>query len=211
MCKSVFLLLFSALFLVAGCRGYGPTTGDKFRQITLGPDASAAAMGLLSEDAEVRRWSIIKLSRTKDPAAVEAIALLLDPKTESVPLVRATAAVGLRVLGDPRGLPAIRDAANDPEPLVRAEAARSMGFMGGEDEIPLLAKILSSDPEGEVRLQAAVALGQIGGEKTLPPLINALDDLNESVVFVAHESLQQQTGQNLPESSAQWKAWLEAR
>ena len=121
--------------------------------------------------------------------------------------MRATAAVGLRVLGDKRAIPALVTACSDPEPIVRADAVRTLGDLGGPPEIATLAPLARRDPDANVRLEAVYAIRKIGGEDTIPIFIAALSDPDESVAFAAHSALLSLTGQHLSPDKTQWQKW----
>jgi HEAT repeat protein len=199
---------FVVLPLVAGCTSYGPSAGEKWRQFLRGDDPALAARGLLSPSASERRWNIIALARHGDPNATEAFIALLDKSNEPLPLVRATACVGIRALGDKRAVPALLAACRDPAPIVRADAARTVGDLGGPDEIEPLSRLLRQDGDSAVRLEAAYAVRRIGGEKSFPVLVASLSDPDESVAFAAHSALLSLTGQNLSPDPKQWQTWL---
>jgi HEAT repeat protein len=198
--------------LSAGCTAYGPKSGEKWRELTLGDSPAVHREGLKSPDADVRRWSIVSLAREGDPASVDDILPCLTRSREPVALVRATAAAALRAVGDPRALPALTAACRDSDAAVRAEAAKSVGALGGPDNIPILARLLwnPGDSDSEVRLEATRALERIG-EKAVPDLIHTLDDPSESVVFAGHTALMRLTGQTLPASKKDWQDYLKTR
>jgi len=197
--------------LLPGCTGFGPPTGEKWRELIHGDSSASAVQGLRSPDAEARRWSVIALARQGDPAGADKLIPMLDKSREPSALVRATAAAGLRMLGDKRAVSALLAACGDSEPIVRGEAARALGALGGPKEVPALARALREDREANVRLEAAYALTRIGGENALPALVAALDDLDASVAFAAHRALLEMTHQNLPPIRAPWQTWLEQR
>lgn len=200
-----------ALPLLAGCHSYGPSAGEKWRQFLHGDDPALAVRGLLSPNASERRWNIIALARHGDPRPeiTDSIMLMLDQSNEPDALVRATACVGLRALGDKRAVPALVVACRDPAPLVRADAARTVGDLGGPDEIAPLSRLLRQDEDPAVRLEAAYAIQRIGGEKSVPVLVASLSDPDESVAFAAHSALLSLTGQNFPPNPNEWQTWLE--
>ena len=70
---------------------------------------------------------------------------------------------------------------NDEEPLVRHEAAFSLGQLGFSNAISALSRALSSDSSFFVRHEAAIALGVIGSEMARGALDKALDDESEEV------------------------------
>lgn len=209
MTRSIALLALIALVLAAaGCRSYGPPAGEKMRRLFAGHNPQRDREQLKHTSADVRRWSLISIGRHGDPNAAQAVAPLLDPATEPVPLLRATAAETLRELGNPAAVPALRNAAHDPHPTVRADAVRSLGALGDHSEIPHLARILKADPNPDVRLQAVWALRRIHAHAVRQHLVHALSDPHESVAFAAHAALIHITGHNLPPFPHHWKILL---
>jgi len=193
------------LGLGAGCRSFGPPAGDKLGLLLLGRRPIRALSGLTSPVPEVRRWSILQLAEYGDPTVTQAVAALLDRSVEPRPLVRATACVGLRIIGDPKALPALAAACSDPDSLVRRQAVRALGALGGPDQVPVLSRILAEDADPDVRLDAALALGRLGGEGAVDPLIAGLEDSDPSVAFACHAALMEITGLDLPPSRGLWE------
>jgi deoxyhypusine monooxygenase len=70
---------------------------------------------------------------------------------------------------------------SDINPLVRHEAAFSLGQLGFTAGIQALADAVRSDPSLFVRHEAAIALGVIGSESARKTLNEALDDESEEV------------------------------
>ena len=71
---------------------------------------------------------------------------------------------------------------NDPNELVRHEAAFSLGQMGYSSGIKPLEDATKNDPSMFVRHEAAIALGVIGSKDAIPTLEEALKDPDEPVV-----------------------------
>jgi len=71
---------------------------------------------------------------------------------------------------------------NDPNELVRHEAAFSLGQMGYSSGIKPLEDATKNDPSMFVRHEAAIALGVIGSKDAIPTLEAALKDPDEPVV-----------------------------
>jgi len=194
--------------LAAGCRSFGPSDAQKRSRLLWGDRPGRDSLGLLISNAEVRRWSILNLARHGDPMATPAIEPLLKSSLEPSPLVRSTAAVALRMLGDRRAIPSLVEACSDRNALVRADVAGALGALGGPEEVPALSRMLGGDRDPGVRQEAARALGRIGGEDAVNSLIQALSDRNESVAFAAHRALIRITGQDLPPASHAWMDWM---
>jgi len=71
---------------------------------------------------------------------------------------------------------------NDPNELVRHEAAFSLGQMGYSSGIKPLEDATKNDPSMFVRHEAAIALGVIGSKDAIPTLEKALKDPDKPVV-----------------------------
>jgi len=71
---------------------------------------------------------------------------------------------------------------NDPNELVRHEAAFSLGQMGYSSGIKPLEDATKNDPSMFVRHEAAIALGVIGSKEAIPTLEDALKDPDKPVV-----------------------------
>lgn len=65
-------------------------------------------------------------------------------------------------IGEP-AVPALSSALTDPDPMVRVEACRALGYMGpkAKDAVLALTQALN-DPQEAVQIEAAKALGEIG-------------------------------------------------
>jgi len=70
---------------------------------------------------------------------------------------------------------------NDPDELVRHEAAFSLGQMGYNSGIPSLEDATQNDSSMFVRHEAAIALGVVGSQDAKETLEKALNDPDGSV------------------------------
>ena len=131
---------------------------------------------------DVRVAAARALATESSPQAIEALAAAMDVSDEALrdaardslrkqgggwlflgqlgdaaPARRALAARALRHLREKAALPALAKALNDPEEVVRREAAHALAVYGAaEAEVPLCKAL--SDPLSDVRYLAAVAL-----------------------------------------------------
>lgn len=71
---------------------------------------------------------------------------------------------------------------NDPNELVRHEAAFSLGQMGYSSGVKPLEDATKNDPSMFVRHESAIALGVIGSKDAIPTLEEALKDPDKPVV-----------------------------
>jgi hypothetical protein len=102
------------------------------------------------------------------PAVEELVSIASDTSQES--LRRAYAASALGEIGDPRGIPALRELFAEPNSLVKMHAAGALaGFDLAEVE-PLLQDGLR-DSDAKVRLAAAKALARKDAQKSVEILI----------------------------------------
>lgn len=89
------------------------------------------------------------------------------------------------ILADIAGEDAVGDIGDvlldDPDGLVRHEAAFSLGQMGFRSAVPALGKAVRNDKNPFVRHESAVALGVIGSQDARDILSEALNDKSEEV------------------------------
>jgi HEAT repeat protein len=142
-----------------------------------------------AEEAKLRQEWQQALHRVDSPSAVFMLALeqgigfLPGPSFLAIPLVReatkdksapgrATAATLLADQAIEPAVEALELALVDPEPVVRAAAALSLGKIGRPEEIIQLAPLLH-DHKPTVRLAAAVAIARLSppGSGPMPPAV----------------------------------------
>lgn len=111
-------------------------------------------------------------------------------KTESSLVLRVHAVCILAEVGGEACIPTLADVLHhDPDPLVRHEAAFSLGQIGlSQGNIPL-GMAVSGDPDPIVRHESAAALGSIGSADSEAVLTRALSDKDEMVRNSAAASL----------------------
>lgn len=77
----------------------------------------------------------------------------------------------------------------NPNPKIRARAAKEIGETGGPAEVPALVSVLS-DPSVKVREQVVVALASIRSPQSLQGLIRATTDSNSEVRWLAVKGIE---------------------
>lgn len=171
-------------------------------------DAEQAALlteDLAAEDPRVRQAALEALQKRADPASYPAIVLRLDDEHRlvrrtaaevltslgAIPLEGGPAAAYRVAMGDLQGAaalpevakPALLRALREHEANDRAEAARTLVMLGGDDVAVALRETLE-DPESYVRTHAILALGAVAGADAVEPLALRLAD-EHSVVRTA--------------------------
>jgi len=74
----------------------------------------------------------------------------------------------------------LHEALRNPSPLIRANAARTLGKMKSQGSTPFLIDLLQ-DPEADVRMRSSEALGLIGNKVSIEPLVQMVQDNVERV------------------------------
>ncbi|WP_319507749.1 HEAT repeat domain-containing protein [uncultured Methanolobus sp.] len=97
------------------------------------------------------------------------------------------AAAALGEIGEPAVQPLI-DVLGDPDPLVRAYAARALGRTGDSRAVEPVIELLNDEDEN-VRSNAAMALGKLDDRRAIEPLTNSLDDDSDRVRTLARSAI----------------------
>jgi HEAT repeat protein len=165
------------------------------------PFPSPAGWYLTSTELQLLTRIIEGEHRLSDAALVSLYGLACKERIRAaVPRARASLqhadgrirAAATMVLGGFQDLPSCaalgHHLAEDPNPKVRARAARALGWLDDPTALPVLSGAMR-DPEGAVRAAAAGALGILGDLSSLPLLIDATADADASVWESAVEAL----------------------
>jgi HEAT repeat protein len=137
------------------------------------PESAPKLVALLDDPGRFVRFTAMDSLIRLRAAAVEPLAAAIE-RGESP---RAALEVASRI-GDPRLAGPARARLGDPDPVVRAWAARMLGALGGSEEA-IVARL--ADPDAHVRAAAAVALGRLGHWPSAPPLAGLLTDRDWNV------------------------------
>lgn len=122
--------------------------------------------------AEGRALAAEYLGELGDREAIPVLSTAL--MRDAVPAVRLAAVRALSGMGAAAREPLFRALKEDAEVAVRAEAARGLGEIGGEEVRLALEEALLGDPKGVVRASAARALGRIGAMASIGLLRSSL-------------------------------------
>jgi HEAT repeat protein len=136
------------------------------------PHSRALASALRSREWSRRAPPPPQKQTFNQPAAIEPLRLALgDPD----PRVRRIAVWGLSEMRPaPEQLaPSVARLLEDPDPAVRAQAARALGEFGSRDHTARITNLLR-EPSARVRVEAAHALGDLQDPASRPALQAAL-------------------------------------
>jgi HEAT repeat protein len=144
--------------------------------------------------------------------------VLLTHARDKQPAMRGTVAHMLGIIGSPSATSVLIDALSDAVPSVRLQAAKALGRVGDADAVPVLLKALrgadeqlssqifaslvrlgslavpallqkSKSSSAHIRWNCMRALGEIHDQRALPILVNALQDDDHSVAWMAAKGL----------------------
>ena len=143
------------------------------------------------KEADADKWADLKKMRREDSANYANLKEQIDTeKKGQVTLDASQLQANSPALSSP--LSTVVDSLKDPDPWVRAQAARRLALIhpAPMDSIPLLIKMLG-DKEPESRRAAAAALGSFGplAKESVPALDAALSDPDPAVKQIAADAL----------------------
>lgn len=208
----VILLSLGLLLIGVGCKDSKKYTLDNAIRSAFGVDdqtpAETAAATFNEKDPDIRRQAIEKLSNKswalRDPY-LKRFAMLTRPDVEPDPAVRAVAVRTLGKAGNPKYQRDIVAALDDPDSMVRWDAAVVLNRMPDESATTRL-QFLAIDPDQpiDVRAAAATALRQYRTDSVYKTLLRCLDDDDFTVRNAAHESLVAMTGRDFGYVPENW-------
>lgn len=132
---------------------------------------------LKNTSKSVRIEAAWALGQIKSPLSAQALATLLTDNDISV---QSQAVQALKNIGVPSISP-VAKMLDNPSSHTRSVAARTLGQIGMEEVVPLLARLLKEDEYAYVRCDAALALGEIGSHDAVFYLSQAVKDRDRSV------------------------------
>ncbi len=141
------------------------------------------------EEPEIRRYLILVLGYTRDPAALPVLTAALDGADSQTRIYLLWA---LGTVGDPGAIPALLDGLTDADPGIRKTAAFAVGELGDPGQVGRLLPLLD-DPQADVRWNAALAVSRLGSDAGVPVLEQMLDRRLTSAVPGITPEQQQET------------------
>jgi HEAT repeat protein len=135
--------------------------------------ATAALLERLADkQASVRAAAAVSLGQIGDPAAVTALAALLNPAPVTMPGRKTKKNTG------------------EKNPFVLRAVARALGEIRDRGAVPaLLAALQNEQSDADLRREAAVALGTIGDSTSLPALREALTATDPYLSLAAQQAI----------------------
>jgi HEAT repeat protein len=125
----------------------------------------------------VRFEAIVSIARrAPDEQLIDALAQVIRGNDPSLSVIAAWA---LGRIGDPKGIPALREGLNSTYRSIRAHAARSLGSLEDVDAAPLLLNLLRSETDHGLQVAFAAALGRLQKTQAVPDLLGILGSENE--------------------------------
>lgn len=144
-----------------------------------GPRSAAILIGALRDKSEAIRAQAAQFLGTAplSPALRgKARRALLAKLPDGSAVTRRRAVEALGLLGPGDGALAVARVLDDPEPTVRAAAARALGRMRDAQTVPALARALEAPNEPIVTKALVEALAQLADESREPDLLRLLDE-----------------------------------
>ncbi|MFH0964248.1 MAG: MFS transporter [Planctomycetota bacterium] len=115
--------------------------------------------GLTDPSFNVRYEAVISIARTRpDPRLVDALLAILEGEETDMSIAAAWA---LARIADPRAIPRLREKLASGLPLLRAQAARSLGTLGDRDSVPRILELFRSETQDGLKVVYGSALGSL--------------------------------------------------
>jgi HEAT repeat protein len=228
------LLGTAAALFTPGCSDNQPKVDAKLDEMTqrlFAPRKSPQQYMILavsSEDADVRRASVVRISQSNKYDQEWAIkGFVAIACLENDPQTRCVAIRALARTGDPRATETALKVLNyrdyppqevrPPDDICRGDAAFALADLSAAGKVPeeyqdgvrkTLLDRLHLDTDRHTRIAAARGLASYPAEETVAGLIDALRDDDFAVVHQCENSLMKLTGQAHHGDVQAWEAWL---
>jgi len=157
------------------------------------------------------------LDLPKSPQTVERLETLADSGAQSqrVWALWELGLLGSRGVESARVARVLQTAMQDSNPEVRHWAVEGMAYLGTEDALEALLKVMHDDSAPSVRERAACGLAESGmftsqeRRRAVPKLLDYAEDpsLGAQTRSWSFHALRDITGQKLPDDAAAWRNW----
>ncbi|HUP65013.1 MAG TPA: HEAT repeat domain-containing protein [Thermoanaerobaculia bacterium] len=150
-------------------------------------------LGAIQSGSSTRRWqaayqlamAIQRGEASSHPNLAQDVISIYQDSGSDDPRVRRYLAMVLGKLGDPRAVPVLTRALDDPDPETRLYAVLALAEIGDSRAAPRIQDILQRSDDAALRKSAAYALGRLGAREAIPSLRSALQDPVADVRFNA--------------------------
>lgn len=212
MSHRTFALILIPALIAAGCgEDSGQLKLQRLLEDSMGPSPKDLVNQLGSEDPDLRRDAIERLSREdwgREGPFPKTYAAFAQDEDHTV---RSAALRALARCGTSEYIKDVIDALEDREPSVRWDAAAALDSLFHADAIAPLSRSATSDRSSQVRVAAARALRHYHRADVLEMLLLCLNDRDLAVRHQAGESLSELTGEDAGTDPLAWVRVLSAK
>lgn len=202
------IAIFGIIGMCTGCAQYIGTTATSFLSVAT-----------KDRDPNKRHIAYAKLASPNcydSDAQKDQVVKTLSETLKSGGEPAASRAVICRTLGElrkPQAREALVAAAEDEEPLVRAEACRALGKIGRAEDVSILSRHMTADTQLDCRFAAIEGIGEM---KTTDPnvetaLVEGMEDPDPGIRVASYRALKSTTGKDLGPEAEPWRKDLQAR
>jgi HEAT repeat protein len=206
--RIVAVAVLAVMAAVTGCANYIGTTAASFMKVATkdrDPNKRHLAYAKLASpncyDSEEQKLQVVKL---------------LSQTLKSGGEPAASRAVICRTLGElrkPEARAALIGAAEDEEPLVRAEACRALGKVGRTEDISILSRHMAADTQVDCRFAAIEGIGEMraADPNVETSLIDGMEDPDPGIRVACYRALKSIRGTDLGPEADPWRKDLASR
>ncbi|MDP6380899.1 MAG: HEAT repeat domain-containing protein [Phycisphaerae bacterium] len=198
-----------AALLLCGCTGVGMV--KKALSKIFPPPPAELIIRLKSEDADLRRQSVVSLGRIRNVKELSGVLKIMGMlgRHDLDPTVRSAAIGVMGRIGEAQFVEPLQKVLElDKDAGVRADAALALGKFKQPEAREALIAALGTDPSGDVRTAAAANLRSYNSTDAAEALAEGLEDRDPAVAYACSECLRYVTGQDLPAEQSAWLAYL---
>ncbi|MBV9149924.1 MAG: HEAT repeat domain-containing protein [Candidatus Eremiobacteraeota bacterium] len=167
-------------------------------------------------------WAFPALQRLNTPAARSVLAQVVTSKIKAGDARdqshRFVALDELSEMGDKAYLPLFVSLVNDGYRDVRVTAIRGLALLGGDSEVPMLAKLARGQRSSEDRAETLEAIGEARSRRAIPLLIaffslpdaNQPTSSNDALFRLTHHSISSADLSTVEGAKVAWERWWAA-
>ncbi len=218
--RGFYLLLITAVFVLAGCSGDEKSDAKDFDDIipkllekAAGPKPEEAAIDLFNTTSpDARRYAIETFQRKKYGLSGVYLKVYRVLATDPDDMVRSQAVAACGKSRDQSVADVVIAGTRDKAPVVRIAATQALVDWPLPAARDTLLDRLRIDPAAQVRINCAKSLRYYSEQLVIRVLIDALDDQDPAVVHFTGNSLGYITQvKNMPRDSKAWLSWYQLK